>query len=83
MGPRTVIFPTQSLSELSASKEKTYGLIYDRIHSKGTFLDPWIGGNLLLQKTQPKKFTGNSFQIDFQIPKETVCKNDLQGNSRL
>lgn len=48
MGPRTVIFPTQSLSELSASKEKSYGLIYDRIHSKGTSLDPWIGGNPLL-----------------------------------
>lgn len=55
MGPRTVIFPTQSLSELSASNERSHGLAYDRIHSEGTSLDLWIGGNSLVGENTAKE----------------------------
>lgn len=69
MGHRTVIFPTQSLNELSASNERSYGPTYDRIHSKRTSLDPRICGNFLVVENIAKDNLRNGFQTDFQIPK--------------
>lgn len=39
----------------SASNERSHGLAYDRIHSEGTSLDPWIGGNSLVVENTAKE----------------------------
>lgn len=65
VGPRTVTFPIQSLSELSASNERSYGLTYDRIHSKETSLNPWNGGNFLVVENTAKEIYRGQFPNRF------------------